>query len=101
VYSLGVVLLEVGFWEPLRTVVRDLADEDPSHWAEYLSEIVPQIGARAGDKYKSLVAWCLSLKGNHIVNDHEFVSEVLDPLDDMVDSMSTTMTAVHEHAEGL
>jgi hypothetical protein len=78
----------VGFWEPLRTVVRDLTKEDPSGWARELSEIVPQIGARAGDKYKSLVAWCLDLKGDHIVKDNEFVHEVLDPLDDIVNSMS-------------
>lgn len=88
VYSLGVVLLEVGFWEPLRRVVRDLTKEDPSGWARELSEIVPQIGARAGDKYKSLVAWRFDLKGDHIVKDNEFVHEVLDPLDDMVNSMS-------------
>jgi len=88
VYSLGVVLLEVGLWEPLGRVAKDLRKEDPSGWARELSEIVPQIGARAGEKYQSLVAWCLDLKGDHIVKDSEFVQEVLDPLEDIVNALS-------------
>jgi hypothetical protein len=88
VYSLGVVLLEVGLWEPLARVARGLKEEDRSSWSRELSEIVPQLGARTGEKYQSLVAWCLGLKGDHIVKDSEFVYEVLDPLEDIVNALS-------------
>ncbi|RDW87920.1 hypothetical protein BP5796_03614 [Coleophoma crateriformis] len=87
VYSLGVILLEVGFWEPLETVAGALTREDPSGWAKVLSDLTPQISARAGERYQSLVAWCLNLKGDHIVKDTEFVQEVLDPLEDIVNAL--------------
>lgn len=87
-YSLGVVLLEVGLWEPLRKIARDLTEEDPSGWAKELSEIVPQLGPRTGERYQGLVAWCLDLKGDHIVKDAEFLQEVLDPLEDIVNALS-------------
>jgi hypothetical protein len=88
IYSLGVVLLEVGFWEPLRKVARDITQDDPSSWARELSDIVPLLGARTGERYQSLVAWCLNLKGDHIVKDAEFLQQVLDPLEDIVNVLS-------------
>ncbi|KAG4437171.1 hypothetical protein IFR05_007327 [Cadophora sp. M221] len=92
VYSLGVVLLEVGFWEPLGRIVSDLRTDDPLSWARELLEVIPQIGARAGEKYQNLVAWCLGLEGDHIVKDSEFVREVLDPLEDIVNALSGNST---------
>jgi serine/threonine protein kinase len=88
VYSLGVLLLEVGFWEPLRTIAENLTRDDPAGWARELSELVPQLGARAGERYQSLVAWCLDLNGDHVVKDAEFVQEVLDPLEEIVNALS-------------
>jgi hypothetical protein len=88
VYSLGVLLLEVGFWEPLRTIARNLIQDNPAGWARELSEIVPQLGARTGERYQSLVAWCLDLKGDHIVKDAEFVQEVLHALEEIVNALS-------------
>ncbi|KFY71030.1 hypothetical protein V499_08768 [Pseudogymnoascus sp. VKM F-103] len=88
IYSLGVVLLEVGFWEPLREIARDITHDDPSSWANELSETVPLLGARTGERYQDLVAWCLNLKGDHIVTDAEFLQEVLDPLEEIVNALS-------------
>jgi hypothetical protein len=88
VYSLGVLLLEVGFWEPLRKIARNLTQDHPTGWAKELSEIVPQLGPRAGERYQSLVAWCLELKGDHIVKDAEFVQEVLNPLEEIINALS-------------
>ena len=88
VYSLGVVLLEVGFWEPLRKIARDLTHDDPSGWAKDLSETVPLLDARTGERYQGLVAWRLNLKGDHIVKDAEFLQEVLDPLEEIVNALS-------------
>ena len=41
VYSLGVLLLEVGFWEPPRKIARNLTLDYPTRWEKELSEIVP------------------------------------------------------------
>jgi hypothetical protein len=82
------ILLEVGFWEPLRNIARDLTQDNPSGWAKELSEIVPQLGARTGERYQDLVAWCLDLEGDHIVKDAEFLQEVLDPLEEIVNALS-------------
>jgi len=88
VYSLGVVLLEVGLWEPLERMAGGLKEEDRSSWARELLDVVPQLGARTGEKYQSLVAWCLGLEGNHVVKDSDFVYEVLDPLEEIVNALS-------------
>jgi hypothetical protein len=88
VYSLGVVLLEVGFWEPLKDVARDLTLENPTGWATELSQIVPELKARTGERYRDLVAWCLGLKGDRIVGDAEFMQRVLDPLEEIVNALS-------------
>lgn len=82
------ILLEVGFWEPLRNIARDLTQDNPSGWVKELSEIVPQLGARTGERYQDLVAWCLDLEGDHIVKDAEFLQEVLDPLEEIVNALS-------------
>jgi hypothetical protein len=78
----------VGFWEPLRKIARNLTQDHPTGWAKELVEIVPQLGARTGERYQSLVAWCLELNGDHIVKDAEFVREVLDPLEEIVNALS-------------
>lgn len=88
VYSLGVVLLEVGFWEPLKNIARDITDDEPSGWAKELSEIAQLLGARTGERYQNLVAWCLNLKGDYIVKDAEFLQKVLDPLEEIVNALS-------------
>jgi hypothetical protein len=74
--------------EPLAKVARGLKSEDPSSWAAELSEIVLQLDARTGEKYQSLVAWCLGLKSDLIVKDSKFVYKVLDPLDHIVNALS-------------
>ena len=96
VYSLGIVLLEVGLWEPLQRVARGLTKKDPLSWPRELLEIVPQIGPRAGESYQNLVAWCLGLKGDHIVADSDFVREVLDPLENMATVLSGNWSTNHE-----
>jgi hypothetical protein len=88
VYSLGVVLLEVGFWEPLGRVARDLTRGPIGLGKRAVRDCSANRRKGWRQIQESLVAWCLDLKGDHIVKDNEFVHEVLDPLDDMVNSMS-------------
>ena len=74
VYTLGDVLLEMGLWDPLSTTLVNLPD------------ILTKIENRAGRKYRRVVEWCLSMKGNG-VRGFEFVVEVLVPFKNLVDSL--------------
>lgn len=94
VYSLGVVLFEIGVWEPLGIVAKTLTRTEPENWPREISKILPLVGARAGDKYQSLVEWCLNLNGKHVVKDSEFVQKVLDPLEDIVKGLSKNVLTV-------
>ncbi len=87
VYSLGVVLLQIGLWEPINTITRRLG-EDFMMWPEDLCEICKELGLTMGSRYQRLVTWCLKLKSNSIIKDMEFVQEVLDPLEDMAKALA-------------
>ncbi|TGO28132.1 hypothetical protein BPAE_0032g00750 [Botrytis paeoniae] len=88
VYSLGVILFEIGFWMPLSKVAKNIQMNDPSSWAQELSQLVPEMGKRVGQRYERLVAWCLGLTGDRDIKDTEFMQEVLDPLELMVNALS-------------
>ncbi|KAI0170412.1 hypothetical protein BJ166DRAFT_515944 [Pestalotiopsis sp. NC0098] len=87
VYSLGVVLLQIGLWEPIVSVTKSLTP-DYAKWPEELCDISTQLVLTMGSRFQRVVSWCLSLKGNYIISETEFVREVLDPFDDMFNSMS-------------
>ncbi|KAI1387930.1 uncharacterized protein F4822DRAFT_408016 [Hypoxylon trugodes] len=85
-YSLGVILLQIGLWEPISTVTMKLEDDFTS-WPESLHKISNQLGLRVGSKYQKVVAWCLGLKGDYVIKDVEFATEVLDPLEDIANAL--------------
>ncbi|OTA61544.1 hypothetical protein K449DRAFT_395607 [Hypoxylon sp. EC38] len=87
VYSLGVVLLQIGLWEPINTVTVRL-DDDCAGWPERLLNISLELGLIAGIRYQRIVAWCLGLASSRIIRNAEFVEEVLDPLDDLVKALT-------------
>jgi serine/threonine protein kinase len=89
VYSLGVVLLEIGLWRPLSKEVKGLDKGNPSSWATKLHDLaVSELSPRIGEGYQRLVLWCLSLSGNDGMKKADFVEHVLDPLEDMANTMS-------------
>ncbi|KAL0264071.1 hypothetical protein SLS55_000015 [Diplodia seriata] len=88
VYSLGVLLLEIGLWEQLPEAIPDLDEENPSSWTEELKAVVPKLSPRTGERYQRLVSWCLGMDGCEIVKEIEFAEQVLDPLDEMVNALS-------------
>lgn len=94
-YSLGVLLLEIGFWEPLSEIAKYLPSDQPVLWANELKKIAEQLSTRTGERYQNLVMWCLSLKGDHVVQDAEFTRQVLDPLEEIVSALSHE-TGLHE-----
>lgn len=89
VYSLGVVLLELGLWQPLSRVAISLDQGNPSSWPRHLSDsVVNTLGPRIGERYGRLVSWCLALVGNYDMKETDFVEQVLNPLEDMVNALS-------------
>jgi hypothetical protein len=98
VYSLGVVLLEIGLWERLgsaaagSTKASELKEGgDPKTWPAELTKLAAAPGglaARVGKRYYDIVEWCLSLDGDDGVEQTEFVQKVLDPLEEMARAVS-------------
>ena len=85
IYSLGVVLLEVGLWQRIGHAMRDtdMMDLDLLDSVRALPRLLPKVGSRVGQGYQNVVKWCLDLTGDHIVGNDEFVREVLGPLENM------------------
>lgn len=81
IYALGIVLLEVGLREPIKSVY-NRASRDPiygKHFSEkfrqwILANEVPRLGILVGDKYQEVVTTCLddSLEG---ISDQELQKE--------------------------
>ncbi|KAH8743234.1 hypothetical protein BGZ57DRAFT_919780 [Hyaloscypha finlandica] len=88
VYSVGVVLLEIGLWEPLSKVVEDLDKGDHSTWTGKLLSLAPTLVPRVGAKYQRLVEWCLNLDVDDGISEIDFVQMVLDPLEEMANALS-------------
>lgn len=61
VYSLGVLLLEIGFWCPIQRIARDFKSKSPTAFASKLrTQYVPDLEGRMGRTYTNIVAYCLS-----------------------------------------
>ncbi|KAK7750053.1 hypothetical protein SLS62_008046 [Diatrype stigma] len=88
VYSLGVVLFNIGFWQPLPKVARRIDTSNPSSWAQELSSVSVGMRPRVGDRYQRMVQWCLNLTGDEAVKSSEFIQEILDPLEEMMSAMA-------------
>ncbi|KAI1198475.1 hypothetical protein F5X97DRAFT_299258 [Nemania serpens] len=88
VYSLGVVLLEIGLWEPFIEIVPGVNEDDPSDWTTELLEAASMLGARTGSKFQRIVTWCLSVDGSEVVTESMFVEHVLDPLEEIANALS-------------
>lgn len=88
IYSLGVVLLQIGSWEPLSEIASSCDQEHPAAWPEELSDAACRLNPRTGERFRRLVQWCLALDGTTVVRETEFVEEVLDPLEELVIALS-------------
>ncbi|KAI1470141.1 uncharacterized protein F4812DRAFT_421633 [Daldinia caldariorum] len=87
IYSLGVVLLQIGLWEPINMITRRLED-DCAGWPKALSEVSKSLGLKVGVRYQEAVLWCLKLNTEPLVTDAEFAQEVLGPLEIMAKAVS-------------
>jgi len=89
VYSLGVVLLELGLWQPLSKAATGLDQGNPLGWAGHLSHLAAKsLKPIVGERYERLVSWCLALISDDGMKETDFVEQVLDPLEDMAHALS-------------
>ncbi|KAL6814419.1 hypothetical protein J3E69DRAFT_347205 [Trichoderma sp. SZMC 28015] len=84
IYSLGVVLLEIGIWRPLKQVAGHLDTTNPAEWGKELMKLTPDIGRRMGASYQGIVEWCLSVSREQKITNADFAQAVLDPLDNIL-----------------
>ena len=87
VYSLGMVLLEVGLWRPLERYEKDLLDPVAGIRQKQLKELTDDVAINMGRRYKELVCWCLSLRGDESMGNLRFAREVLENLEDMLSAL--------------
>ena len=84
VYSLGVVLLELGLWRPLERFERELKGQDGGMMREVLLGVAEELGITMGARYREVVKWCLGVEDEE-VRPAVLVREVLSKLEDVVD----------------
>ncbi|KAE8408839.1 hypothetical protein BDV37DRAFT_237447 [Aspergillus pseudonomiae] len=59
VYSLGVVLLEIGLWCPLKRIWKDCGEDFDKFLSELTNTYTPQLRGRMGRVYADIVRCCL------------------------------------------
>lgn len=87
IYSLGVVLLELGLWRPLERFEAELSAADPGEMQKALYRIAQELGITMGKAYREMVRWCLAQYGDDDVQPAVLVREVLSKLEDIVEAV--------------
>lgn len=60
-YSLGIVLLEIAFWDTVDMLMRDDADKDNHAFSQaVVDKLIPQLRFIAGSKYAAAVQYCFT-----------------------------------------
>ena len=63
-YSLGLVLLEIGLWKSLQTYHRPQYSATKFRDKVVLSVLVPGLGSKTGNRYREVVEKCLHTRDN-------------------------------------
>ncbi|KAJ0425696.1 hypothetical protein BJY00DRAFT_307840 [Aspergillus carlsbadensis] len=89
IYSLGVVLLELGIWRPLTRYSADLRDADPGRRKEVLLSLAEESAVSMGNRYRRLVKWCLELGTSNVQGGGaRYAMHVLGELEELRDAMA-------------
>jgi hypothetical protein len=87
VYSLGLVLLEIGLWKGLERYKNDILNEDQAVRLKKLEELLELVGVNLGAKYQRVISWCLGLAGGNTGSTLHFSREVLENLEDLAGAL--------------
>lgn len=86
-YSLGVILLEIGYWSPIENILSQHRTEYPSALTEILlTKYIPRLGAVMGRLYMQVTRACVdgsiqeSEDGSSGLSSQDFYSCVIEPL---------------------
>lgn len=83
IFSLGMVLLELGLWRPLERRSEGLRSLKPEVRTSTLEELLDDVAVSAGQTYRCAVAWCL----HHFESDEDivvgFMRDVLTRLEEL------------------
>jgi len=88
IYSLGVVLLELGIWRPLEKYAANLKDNSPWGRRDFLVELAEETNISMGRRYKELVIWCLKLEGDSPVANVRYAMNVLETLENLAAALA-------------
>jgi hypothetical protein len=83
VYSLGVVLLEIGLWRPFERYEKSLTGKQPIDVRSELIRMSNDMAVQMGSKYRDLVAWCLQLEDENL-GAVGYIKGVLEKLEELV-----------------
>ncbi|KAH8694339.1 hypothetical protein GQ44DRAFT_719490 [Phaeosphaeriaceae sp. PMI808] len=90
IYSLGVVLLELGLWRPLLNTglakLKDSTDEEiaAGKIKEYLKKMAAErLPVMLGTKYCDIVLFCLNVDGDGQVGSSKVIEEILSKLEEL------------------
>ena len=61
-YSVGMVLLEIGLWKPLHSIVDNIKGSPEQVRAKLLKKHVPRVRVHMGDMYAAAVRYCLAIE---------------------------------------
>lgn len=83
VYSLGVVMLEIGLWRPIERSEKTLKGKSAVDVQKELIQMANGVATNMGSKYRDLVIWCLELEDENL-GTSGYVVEILEKLDSLV-----------------
>lgn len=83
VYSLGVVLLELGIWSPLEERPELQGISEPRDIAKALFRVANEVEILMGKRYREIVQTCLSQEAEARTGSIKLISEVLEKLEDL------------------
>ncbi|KAJ5110826.1 hypothetical protein N7532_001361 [Penicillium argentinense] len=87
IYSLGVILLEVGIWSSLETRSELHSDMNPEDISHTLRKMARETELLMGRKYRQIVGWCLNQEQVGDTGGVRLISEVLEKLEDLAESV--------------
>ncbi|KAF5645971.1 uncharacterized protein FTJAE_2401 [Fusarium tjaetaba] len=83
-YSLGVVLLELGLWRPLRVMGLRNPDSISGSVKDHLKKLaITGLPCMMGTKYRDVVLFCLDIDGDGQISNSTAVEEVLKKVEEM------------------
>ncbi|KAF2256094.1 hypothetical protein BU26DRAFT_526630 [Trematosphaeria pertusa] len=84
IHSLGMVFLEIALWKPLERYRPKLLSPDGEVREQILIELLRLAAISMGNRFKTMISWCLGRSSDETVDCLRFSKEVIEGLEDMV-----------------